>query len=416
LAKNQQAQAQLREQLGQVQEQFRVERANLEARTAQLETRTAELAAVRSRSESEAQRWQKLEAELQQCIGHQTNQLSSAAAVANSKQLEIEQLQSRIEDMQIIQSALCTRIRELNARQETAASRFHDLERQSQAAKQTIQTREKELAALRHAILDGRRFGNVISRERFGLERHMVDGWKRLINTLHQTPLSITQRGVISEITGALDSWKMGSLNDRHNELFQIEVPNFQGAPFNVADVVECAFEAVRKDADGTGAAVRVATSGPIPENLNGNAEQIHQVIALLSSSLLRLALAKNLDVQVSCESKAQGIVEMHLSLLLSATNNDGNLFLGLRVLAEKSTTLGVMQGSESELAFASAWQLALALGGDPVIESTADEAILLRVSIPLEVTLPSDRANDADSGEANRAHQPDRVASQSRG
>ena len=40
------------------------------------------------------------------------------------------------------------------------------------------------------------------------MEYQVVDGWKHLVTTLLQSPLSIAQRGVVSEIVGALDGWK----------------------------------------------------------------------------------------------------------------------------------------------------------------------------------------------------------------
>src|SRR5205823_3069653 len=121
---------------------------------------------------------------------------------------------------------------------------------------------------------------------------------KRMMNTLLQTPLSLTQRGVISEIAKALDRWQRGKADGRCGAEFQVESPDLARAQFDVAEVITCAFEVVHKNADEAGVTVQTSMNGPIPENLHGCPQQIHQLIALLASSVPRLARAERLDVQ----------------------------------------------------------------------------------------------------------------------
>jgi hypothetical protein len=75
----------------------------------------------------------------------------------------------------------------------------------------------------------------------------VADGWKGLINTLLQTPLSMTQRGVVAEISRALDEWRKDGPGAMNGVEFQVEPPDLHGAEFNFAEVIECALAEVRK-------------------------------------------------------------------------------------------------------------------------------------------------------------------------
>lgn len=81
--------------------------------------------------------------------------LVNAFAAATTQELEINRLKSTMDDMQVIQSALCAQVREMTARRDLSSRRILELEGQFEAATQTIQARDQELAALRNAILDG---------------------------------------------------------------------------------------------------------------------------------------------------------------------------------------------------------------------------------------------------------------------
>jgi chromosome segregation ATPase len=74
--------------------------------------------------------------------------------------VELNSLRRAIDDFRVIQSALCARLRELTTHYDTASQRIHELEGRSKAARQMIQTREQQLEAMRHAILDAARIGS----------------------------------------------------------------------------------------------------------------------------------------------------------------------------------------------------------------------------------------------------------------
>jgi hypothetical protein len=304
--------------------------------------------------------------------------------------------------LRVIQSTLCARVRELTNQQDAASRRIHELDGQFQGAARTIQARGQELAALRHAILDAARIAANISRERLQVECQAVDGWKRLITTLLHTPLSMAQRGLVGEIICCLDGWRKGRVHARNGVEFQIEPPDLHHSEFNCAEVIECALAAVRKNADETGAKVQTALVGPVPECVRGNAQHIHQLITMLATSLPDVGCAENLELQVSFGAKQHGTAEMLLSLLLSSTYSDETLRLRLTTLTEASATLRTVRCGGAELALAAAWQLALALGGSPFIETTADRKVRVQISLPLLAT--SSLFSENETGQASVA------------
>jgi len=249
-----------------------------------LERQGTELTAKLTQKVDEHQRWHQRELELEQGILQQKDQLANSVAAAANQEVELNRLRSTTDDLLVIQSALCTRVRELTTKHDAAAKRIHELDGQSQAATRTIQARDQELAALRHAILDAARIGTHISRERFQVECGVVDGWKRLITSLLETPLSMAQRGLVGEIIGALDGWRKGRPDATSGVEFQVEPPDLHRSEFNCTEVLECALAAVRKNADETGAKVQTALVGPVPECADGSPQHLHQLIIMLFS------------------------------------------------------------------------------------------------------------------------------------
>jgi len=270
---------------------------------------------------------------------------------------------------------------------------------------------------LRHAILDAARIGANISRERLQVECQVVDGWKRLITALLHTPLSMAQRGLVAETICALEGWRNGRADATNGVEFQVEPPDLHQSEFNCTEVIECALAEVRKDAEETGAEVQTALVGPVPDCMRGNAQHIHELITMLATSLRDVGRAENLEVQVSFDAKHDGTAEMLLSLLLSSTYSDETLCLRLKTLAEASATLRTVRCGGPELALTAAWQLALAMGGRPFIETTADRNVRVQISLPLRATSSlfskheSGRASVATNGDSGQPSDSSRVA-----
>jgi chromosome segregation ATPase len=380
-----------------------------------LAKQVAELNTQLAEKVAEQQVWHKRESELELRIRQQNDDLANSFAAASNQEMDLGRLRSMLDDMQIIQSALCAQVRELIALRDAASRRIHELDGQSQVSARTLQSRDQEIAALRHAILDAVRIGDNINRERRQVECQTVDGWKRMIATLLHTPLSVTQRGLLTEITGALENWNKARAEARNGVEFSVELPDLHQSEFDCAEVIECAFAAVRKTAEETGAKVQATLVGAAPECAQGNAQHIHQVITLLAASLSRLGGVENLELQTSFETKQNGTagaVELHLSFDLSSTQDDQTLTKRLASITDASAALGAIQHEESELTLTSAWQLALAMGGYPVIETTADRKVRVRISLPLQAHSLSENGNGhtleiqpaSDSNRSNQA------------
>ncbi len=74
----------------------------------------------------------------------------------------------------------------------------------------------------------------------------------------------------------------------------------------------------------------------------------------------------------------------MHVVFSVSPASGDETLLTRLAAVTEKSATLGSLRCGRPELELATAWQLALALGGAPRIESGPDRKLRVQISLPL--------------------------------
>jgi chromosome segregation ATPase len=371
-----------------------------------VEKQAADLNSQLAEKIAEQHKAQQRAAELEQCVNRLREQLVATAAAATIQDVELTRLKNAIEDLRVIETALCAKVRELTAKDEAAAKRIQELGSQRQQATKTIQERDRELAGLRHAILDAARIGSSVSHERREAESQVVDGWKRMIGTLLQTPLSTSQRGLVGEIISALDGWRKGRAGVTTGFDVHVEPPALYSAEFNCAEVVEGAFESVRKNADKAGVKVRTAIVGPVPRSLHGNAQNIHQLITMLAASLPEVGCVEYLEFVASIEVKQSGGAELQLSLLVSPTGDDGTMCVRLTTLTETSATLRTLRCGGPELELTSAWQLALAMGGVPSIEAVTDGKVLVQIALPLEATAtPASRSasNDPVSAAPNR-------------
>ncbi|MCX6923980.1 MAG: hypothetical protein NT154_12345, partial [Verrucomicrobia bacterium] len=331
---------------------------------------------------------EKRRSELEAQLGHLRQELA-----ASQKQLQAQQeksraeqtaLEERIKRSESAQAELEQQVKHLATQHDAASRRIHELDDHSQAAARTIRTRDQELAALRHAVLDAARINSNISHERLQVEGQMVEGWKRLITTLLETPLSAAQRGLVLEIVRALEGWTKGRADALNRVESPVEPLDIHRSEFNCTEVIECALAMVRDNADQAGARVQATLIAPVPERAHGSPPHLQQLITLLAASLREVCGAENLEVQVSFKTMPSGAPEMLLSLLLPSSGNEESLRLRLTALAETPATLRTIRCGSPELALASAWQLALALGGNPSIETTADHMVHVEISLPL--------------------------------
>jgi hypothetical protein len=321
------------------------------------------------------QRWLQRESELDQSIRQQQEQLADAASAADIQEGQLNRLRARTDDQDVIQSALCAQVRALTAQHDDANRKIHELDARAQAATQTIQDRDQELAALRHAILDAARIGNHISRERRQVDGQAVVGWQRLITTLLETPLSVAQRGLLTEIIGALDGWRKQA-DARTSVEFHVEPPDLRHAEFNCPEVIKSALAAIQKHMG-----IQASVAGSLPEGVRGNPQHLHHLVTTLVTSLPEVAGAQQLEVQLSCNPQQDGSFKLLVSIFFTATDADAAC-LRLTRLAEASATFQTLQGGGAELALTSAWQLALALGGRPTVATGPDQKVHVQITL----------------------------------
>jgi hypothetical protein len=356
-----------------------VQRRNENARAEALERQATELNNRLSEKIAEQQRALQREAELQQQIRRKEVELANSVAAGAGRDAELRTLKNSIEDLRVIQSALCAEVRQLTSQRDAAAKQVQDSDREREAAAREIQVRDQKLAALRHAIFDAARIGTNISRERLQAECQVVDGWKRMITTLLHTPLSAAQRGLVGEIIGALDGWKKGRADATKGTEFQVEPVDLHEAEFNCAEVIESAFAAVKATAEARGAKVQTSTTGTVPRSAHGSAKQIHQLISLFADALPEVGRTENVDVQVSFDGPAR----MLLAFEFTPTDTSEVVALRLKAIADDSGSAPTSRCGGGELALKSAWQLALAIGASPSIEAGEGKA-RVRVPVPL--------------------------------
>jgi chromosome segregation ATPase len=362
------------------------QRRDAESRIETLEKELTELTARMAEKVAEQQRLQQREAELQHQIRRQTAELAQSSAAAASQQIELNRLSTRIADLEIVESALCARVRDITAQNETACRRIHELENQTEAANQTIDSRDREIAGLRYAILESTRVGSKFSRERLASETLMLDGWKRLLSSLLDTPLSRAQRGLVTEISSAIDGWKNTRQANPPGTDFLVDPFQNHYSKFNCAEMVEDALAAVRENAQQSSLTVRATLVGSPPQAVCGNPDHICQLITTLAASLQDFARPGSIELQLSFEPPKNGSGQMLISFLLSS-ENDNDLAARLTALTDGADCRPRLHSSDSELRLTSAWQLALALGADPCIATLPEHGVTVLISIPLDTT-----------------------------
>jgi len=97
-----------------------------QARVAALSRQATELNAQLTEKAAEQQRSQQRESELNDCIRRQEEELGSSKITAANLEAELKTLRSVLDDMNIIQSALCARVRELTSQQDADVKRLRE--------------------------------------------------------------------------------------------------------------------------------------------------------------------------------------------------------------------------------------------------------------------------------------------------
>ena len=213
----------------------------------------------------------------------------------------------------------------------------------------------------------------------------MSDGGRlERINTLLDTPLSVTQRGVIAEISSALDGWKQSRAEAANGHGLRVEAPELRVAEFDCGQVIESALAEVRKRAGQAGTQVQTEFAGSVPERGQGDAQHIHHLVTLLAISLPQVAGTKSLDLHAAYGTQPDGKSQLLLTYLVPS--NDSAETLSHRLNKHTGTTAAkwTVPSDSAELTFAAAWQLAVALGGNPTVAQTDSSTVRVQISLPL--------------------------------
>ena len=407
LAQRAQAQEQLRRELAAQVQAHNVELGHLAERTKELEAAQAALAElktqhagvteqVRSLTESldaESDRratteraWLARETELQNRIGNQQDEITKSSATLAGKVLEIKHAREKIEELQVFQSAVCAKVQHLNEQAESTAKVIQELKAKATLSESAIENGLKKLAGLRYAILDASRMSTRLHRERSRKERQNLDAIRQLLSSFSQTPLSLAQRGMLSEIHNSIDGLKNSHAGTTKIAAYPAQLPSLRGSEFCFSEVTDSAFRAVRAAAEAAGVVVQVSASGATASKLIGYAEHLHQLITLLAVSPLTIMTGINaLDLRVAIKSKDVKSAEMTMRVALSSDINTKDLHARLASVMAAASTLQTGSFDEAELGLAAGWQLAQAMGAQAMLEVDGSKEVCLVLSLPIE-------------------------------
>jgi hypothetical protein len=403
-------QEQLRGELEKQIQLHNVERENLAARTKELEVAltalaelkaqhasvTESLAAESGRRVAAEQLWSGRESELQSRIRAQQENLAKSDATLSTQETEIKNSRKIIEELKVLQSALCLKVQHLTGRGETSARLIQELQQKIAQAELAVEASQKKQAGLRYSILDASRMSARLHRERSQKERHSMDAARQLLSSLAQTPLSLAQRELLTELQNSLDGLKNSRVGTSKIAAYPAELPDLRDSEFSFTDVTENAFHAVRAAAEAAGVTVQVSAYGTTTGKLIGYAEHIYQLITLLAVSPLTIVTGVSaLDLRVAIKPKCVRFAEMTVRVALSSDDNTQDLLARLTSVTTAAATLQTGLFDEAELGLAAGWQLARAMGAQAILEVDGGKEICLVLSLPIELgveLLPTDR------------------------
>jgi len=375
--------------------QRRHARQQAEALQRQVSELTAQLASKTASEQDLRQR----EAQLESALAIQKehfNNVSNNAAVLETK---LTLARQRVEELELLQTALCARVRELTAQQETIAQQAKALQTRVQDDVLTLQDRDHQLAALRFAVLATAQNRGLFHSDRLTAEDKIVAGVKHMVTSLMHTPLSPAQRSLIDEIVGALDGWHNSRTDASRTGIFPVEPPVTQICRFKLAAALDAAFDCAKSEAAKAGATCDCIRTGNVPDVTHGDESRIQQLITRFASSLREVAEATSIRVGATVDQAASDVISVKLTWSAAQVENNPALPPRLRAIAAASTNLQAAQMGTAEAGLAAAWQLALLLDGTPKIVTEASDPWHIEVALHLAQTSPNDnvRAESRD-------------------
>ena len=334
--------------------------------------------------------WNQRETDLQGRLQKLQERITESGATMAVQEAEIRGAKEKAAELLLIQSALCARVQELTSAESALVKSRRAVEEELGASQRSIQDGQKELAALRYAMLDGSRVSAQFSQGRAQMIRHSAAGLTQVLSALLSSPLSPAQRRLANSLQGTLDGWMKDQIDSLCSNHLPVAVPVFQACGFNLAEMIEGAFQAIQQKAAAVGIEIETSNPGTIPGNVVGNSGHIGQLIALLPESLLRLPETRQLSLQVSVEPAVPGPAGLNLQFLIAAKRTASEMCERLTAIAAASGTLQTAQLGEAESGLAVCWQLAQAMGGTAHFDASSDQDVRLQVVLPVEIPLAS--------------------------
>ena len=354
-------------------------RATLEALSIQLKEKTG----------AEAD-WRQREAEQQACIQRLQKQITDTEATRVLLEAELRGAKEKTAELLLIQSALCAKVRELTATEASRVDSQRAMQEQLAALQRNIQDGQRELAALRYAVLDGSRLSSQVSRVHAQTIRQSAAAVAQFIAALLSSPLSPAQRRLATSLQGAHEGWMKDQMDNLCSSPLSFGAPVLQSCEFSLAEVTRDAFPVIQQTAVAADIEVQTTISGNVPERVFGDAEHIYQLITLLPESLVRLPETRQLGLQVSIEPTVPGPTGLHLRLLIAVKGTAREVCERLRAVAASSGTLQMAQLGETESGLAVCWHLAHAMGGTLQFDASTDNDVRLQVLLPVEIPSPA--------------------------
>jgi hypothetical protein len=360
------------------------QRRRLQSQLEGVEARLREASRQLELKNAAEQSWRQREAELEAGIHRLQEQVISSAANITIREEELRSTTARLEESLLIQSALCGKVNDLAARECSLAQCQTETNQQLALAQRKIEEGQKDLAALRYAVLDAQRLRLQIDHKRLQGTRQRLDGLQEVTSVLLNTPLSMAQRGVANSLKAALAGWIGDCGHSASSEAFPVETPSFQSSEFSLGQVTESAFRQIAESAAQSNVKASTMTSGEVPDKLHGDGGHIHQLITLLADSLLRSPNARSLAVRVLVNQVPPAAAELNL---LFAIESDADLKEASKSLARAiagSHTLDAAQLGEVESGLAACWNLALAMGGSLQCDAPGDKQVNFKLVVPV--------------------------------
>jgi chromosome segregation ATPase len=396
LAQSTQAREALRAELDALTQAHNLELNRLAERTKELEIAQAALAEWKARHAAAEQTWTGRESEFQSRIHTQQDQITKSETALTNRENEIKNAREKIEELHVLQSALCAKVQALTNQGESAAKEIQEWQTKAARSENTVENIQRKLAGLNYSILDASRISARLHRERSQQEQQTLAALQQQLASLAQTPLSLTQRGLLTELQNAMDSLKKSRVAATGIETFRVELPGLRASHFCFAEVTENVFRAVQTAASAAGVAVQVATAGLTTAELFGFAEHIHQLIILLATSPLHMVKDVNaLDLRLEVEPQNMTLVKMTVRVTLSLAGPAQDFLTRLNYVTTAASTLQSGEFTEPEFGLAAGWQLAQAMGAQADIQAVGNQGVRLTLTLPVEIESALSPAED---------------------